>query len=164
MASFDIVSKLDMGEMKNALDQALREIKGRYDFKGSQIEVTLKEAQNQIHLLAEDDYKLKAALEILRKRMAGRGIGMKSIEPGPIEASGNQMQKQVIDLKSGIDKDMGRVINRLIKSSSFKVTSSYLDEKIRVQGKKIDDLQGIFQELRLHDDVKVELKMENMKS
>ncbi len=161
MPSFDLVSKLEMGELKNAMDQANREISGRYDFKGSSITLELK--GEVIELIAEDDYKMRAALDILRSKMGKRNIGMKSVEPGDIVPTGNQMLKQVMNLRNGIDKEQAKVINKLVKASDRKVTSAYLDEKVRITGKKIDDLQGIYHDLRNHDDVKVDLQMENIK-
>ena len=89
---------------------------------------------------------------------------MKNIEPGDVVPTGNQMLKQVIVLKNGIDKDQGKKINKIIKEGKFKVTSSYMDEKVRITGKKIDDLQSIYTMLRNHKDVVVELQMDNMKS
>jgi uncharacterized protein YajQ (UPF0234 family) len=161
MASFDIVSKLDMGEMKNVVNMAQKQITGRYDFKGSNITMELKETT--IELKAEDEYKMGAALDILRGVMAKRGIGMKAVEPGEIQPTGNQMLKQTLSLQNGVDKDQGKAINKIIKNSGMKLTSSYLDEKVRVTGKKIDDLQTIFSLVKNHEDVKVDLKMENMK-
>jgi uncharacterized protein YajQ (UPF0234 family) len=95
--------------------------------------------------------------------MGKRGLGLKGLDVGEITPTGNQMLKQIIGIKSGIDKEHGRIINKAIKSSGFKVSSQYLDEKIRITGKKIDDLQSTFQMLKSHKDVKIDLKMENMK-
>lgn len=162
MPSFDLVSKLDMGEMKNVVNMAQKVIAGRYDFKGSDTTIEFK-GENQLEVRADDDYKIKTALEILRAQMAKRDMGMRSIDPQDIEPSGNQKLKQMINLRSGIDKDTGKLLNKLIKESGIKVTSSYMDEKIRVQSKNIDDLQACFHMLRTHKDVKVDLQMENMK-
>jgi cyclic-di-GMP-binding protein len=163
MASFDLVSKLDMGEVKNALTQAQKELSSRYDFKGSKVALELK-GEASLELTAEDEYKMGAALEILRAKLIKRSLGMKNIEPGDINPAGNQMLKQVIVLKNGIDKEQGKKINKIIKEGKFKVTSTYLDEKVRITGKKIDDLQTIYSMLRSHKDVVVELQMENMKA
>ncbi len=162
MPSFDLVSKLDMGELKNALTQAQKELSSRYDFKGSKVSLDLK-SETSLELVAEDEYKMGAALDILRSKMIKRNLGMKNIQPGDIIPIGNQMLKQVIDLKNGVDKEQAKKINKIIKEGKFKVTSSYLDEKVRVTGKKIDDLQAVFSDLKTHKDVEVELQMENMK-
>lgn len=161
MPSCDLVSKLDMGEVKNVLNMAEKQMTGRYDFKGSQATMELKESV--IEIKAEDDTKLRAALDILRTNMAKRSIGMKSMEVTDPEPSGNRMFKQTLKLKFGIDKDQGKIINKLVKDSGMKVQSSYLDEKIRLTAKQIDDLQEAFRMLREHDDVTLDIQMENMK-
>jgi cyclic-di-GMP-binding protein len=163
MPSFDLVSKLDMGEVKNALMQAQKELSSRYDFKGSKVSLELK-GETALELTAEDEYKMGAALEIFRAKLIKRSLGMKNIEPGDIAPAGNQMLKQTIVLKNGIDKEQGKKINKIIKEGKFKVSSSYLEEKVRITGKKIDDLQIIFSMLKNHKDVSIELQMENMKS
>jgi uncharacterized protein YajQ (UPF0234 family) len=161
MPSFDLVSKTDMMEMKNALQMAQKEVNSRYDFKGSDVTFELKETA--IELRAEDDYKMKAALEILRGQMLKRSIGQRCIDPQKVEPSGNRMLKQIINIKNGIDKEKAKAINKLIKESGLKVQSSILDDKIRLTGKKIDDLQDAYRIIRSHKDVDIELQMENMK-
>jgi uncharacterized protein YajQ (UPF0234 family) len=161
MPSFDLVSKTDMMEMKNALQMAQKEVNSRYDFKGSDTSFELKESA--IELRADDDYKMKAALEILRGQLVKRNIGQRCIDPQKVEPSGNRMLKQTINIKNGIDKEKARTINKLVKESGLKVSSSILDDKIRLTGKKIDDLQEVFQFLRKHKDVDIELQIENMK-
>ena len=161
MPSFDLVSKTDMMEMKNAILMAQKEINTRYDFKGSEVSLELKETT--IELRAEDDYKMKAALEILRGQLVKRNIGQRCIDPQKVEPSGNRMMKQVINIKNGIEKEKARAINKIIKESGLKVSSSIMDDKIRMTAKKIDDLQGAYQMLRTNKEVDIELQMENMK-
>ena len=161
MPSFDLVSKTDMMEMKNAIQMAQKEINTRYDFKGSEVSLELKETT--IELKAEDDYKMKAALEILRGQLVKRNIGQRCIDPQKIEPSGNRMMKQTINIKNGIEKEKARAINKIIKESGLKVSSSIMDDKIRMTAKKIDDLQGAYQMLRTNKEVDIELQMENMK-
>ncbi|NOT78399.1 MAG: YajQ family cyclic di-GMP-binding protein [Bacteriovoracaceae bacterium] len=161
MPSFDLVSKTDMMEMKNALQMAQKEINARYDFKGSDVTLELKETT--IELRAEDDYKMKAALEIFRGQLVKRNIGQRCIDPQKVEPSGNRMMKQTINIKNGIEKEKAKQINKILKESGLKVSSSILDDKIRLTGKKIDDLQEAYQMLRAHKDVEIELQMENMK-
>lgn len=161
MPSFDLVSKTDMMELKNALQMAQKEVNSRYDFKGSDVSFELKETL--IELRAEDDYKMKAALEILRNQLVKRQIGQRCIDPQKIEPSGNRMLKQIINIKNGIDKEKARTINKLIKDSGLKVQSSIMDDKIRLTGKKIDDLQEAYRMIRVHKDVDIEIQMENMK-
>lgn len=161
MPSFDLVSKTDMMEMKNAIQMAQKEINARYDFKGSDVSLELKDTT--IELKAEDDYKMKAALEILRGQLVKRNIGQRCIDPQKIEPSGNRMMKQTINIKNGIEKEKAKAINKIIKESGLKVTSSIMDDKIRMTAKKIDDLQGAYQMLRSNKEVDIELQMENMK-
>lgn len=161
MPSFDLVSKTDMMEMKNALGMAQKEINARYDFKGSDVTLELKDTL--IELRAEDDYKMKAALEIFRGQLVKRNIGQRCIDPQKVEPSGNRMMKQIINIKNGIEKEKAKIINKIIKDSGLKVQSSIMDEKIRVTAKKIDDLQEVYQMLRQNKDVDIELQMENMK-
>lgn len=161
MPSFDIVSKVDSGELKNAVLQAQKEIATRFDFKGSKTSIEL--TSEHIEIKGENEVRVKGALDVLRTKMAKRNVGMRTFDAGEIEASGSQMWKQILKLKQGIDKDQGRIINRLVKESGFKITSSYLDEKIRVQGKKIDELQAFWSYIRGHKEVLVDLQMENMK-
>lgn len=161
MPSFDLVSKTDMMEMKNALQMAQKEINQRYDFKGSDVTLELKDTT--IELKAEDDYKMKAALEILRGQLVKRNIGQRCIDPQKVEPSGNRMMKQVINIKNGIEKEKAKQINKIIKDAGLKVQSSIMDDKIRITGKKIDDLQEAYQMLRANKDVDIELQMENMK-
>lgn len=161
MPSFDLVSKTDMMEMKNAINMAQKEMNARYDFKGSNVELEFKETS--IDLRAEDDYKMKAALDIFRGQLVKRNLGQKCIDPQKVEPHGNRMLKQNILIKNGIEKEMAKKINKIIKDSGLKVQSSIMDDKIRVTAKKIDDLQEVYQMLRNHKDVTVELQMENMK-
>jgi len=161
MPSFDLVSKTDMMEMKNAIQMAQKEINARYDFKGSDVSLELKDTT--IELKAEDDYKMKAALEILRGQLVKRNIGQRCIDPQKIEPSGNRMMKQTINIKNGIEKEKAKAINKIIKDSGLKVSSSIIDDKIRLTAKKIDDLQGAYQMLRTNKEVDIELQMENMK-
>ncbi len=161
MPSFDLVSKIDSSELHNALEQTKKEIAGRFDFKGSTASIELKE--EKLHLQAEDDYKIKALLDIFRTKMVKRGIGVNAIEPQKIEPSGNRMLKQDLLLKSGIAKDDAKTIHKMIKDSKLKVTASTLEDKIRITGKKIDDLQAVFAMLKKSPDIKIELQMDNIK-
>lgn len=162
MPSYDIVSKLDMGEIKNALDQARREIEGRYDFKGSNTTVELKD-EKAIEVITGNDYQIKASIDIIRTRFAKRGIGMRCLEPGEPTPTGNRQMKVMIELKSGIDKDNGKVINKIIKDSKLKLSGQYMDERVRVTGKSIDELQSLWAIVKASEEIKVDLQMENMK-
>ena len=162
MPSFDLVSQMDMGELKNAIQMAQKQISGRYDFKGSSCAIDLK-SPSEIKIVGDSEYQVQAALEILYQSMGKRNLGIKGLEPQDISPSGNQKYKLDVVIHNGINKEKAKTINKLIKDSSFKVTSQYLDEKIRITGKKIDDLQGIFKSLQGHKEVNIALAMENMK-
>ena len=162
MASFDIVSEINKGELKNAIDQAQREVSTRYDFKGSNTLIKLE--KDSLEIEAANEYQVKATVDIIRSKMVKRGIGVKSLSIGEIKPTGSQRFKIDGDFKSGIDKEMGKKINKIVKSSGLKISSAYLDEKIRITGKKIDDLQKCWGILKSNDDVEIDLQMENMKS
>ncbi len=162
MPSFDLVSKMDIGELKNAINMANKQIAGRYDFKGSKCGIELK-GDNAIEILGESEYQVKAALDILYTNMGKRNLSLKGIEPQEVHPSGNKMYKQDIIVHSGIDKEKGKKINKIIKESKLKITSQYLDEKVRISGKKIDDLQTIYHLLKEHKEINIPLAMENMK-
>jgi hypothetical protein len=163
MPSFDLISKLDIGELKNALNMAQKQIAGRYDFKGSNVSIELIKNDSEILIKAEDEYKVKAALDIFYDSMGKRNLGLKGLEVGDVAPTGNQMYKLEVVVKSGIDKEQGKIINKIIKTSGLKVTSQYLDEKIRLTSKKIDALQETYSMLKSHKEVTVDLSMENMK-
>ena len=163
MASFDLVSRIDEMELSNALKNTEKMIQGRFDFKGSDAKAEYKEKEKVIELRAEDEMKIKAVLDILRTNMGKRGIGMRGMKESEIENSGLKNKKMTLSLTTGFDKDAQKLMNRLIKESGFKGKSNYMDEKYRVESKSIDDLQTLFQFLRTHKDMNLELHMENMK-
>jgi uncharacterized protein YajQ (UPF0234 family) len=163
MASFDLVSRIDEMELSNALKNTEKMIQGRFDFKGSDAKAEYKEKEKVIELRAEDEMKLKAVLDILRTNMGKRGIGFKGMKESEIENSGLKNKKMTLSLTTGFDKDAQKLMNRLIKESAFKGKSQYMDEKYRIESKSIDELQTLFQFLRTHKDMNLELHMENMK-
>jgi len=163
MASFDLVSRIDEMELSNALKNTEKMIQGRFDFKGSDAKAEYKEKEKVIELRAEDEMKIKAVLDILRTNMGKRGIGMRGMKESEIENSGLKNKKMTLSLTTGFDKDAQKLMNRLIKESGFKGKSIYMDEKYRVESKSIDELQALFQFLKTHKDMNLELHMENMK-
>lgn len=163
MASFDLVSRIDEMELSNALKNTEKMVQGRFDFKGSEAKAEYKEKEKVIEIKAEDEMKIRAVLDILRTNMGKRGIGMRGMKESEIENSGLKNKKMTLSLTTGFDKDAQKLMNRLIKESGFKGKSNYMDEKYRVESKSIDDLQALFQFLRTHKDMNLELHMENMK-
>lgn len=162
MPSFDLVSSLDIGELKNVLNMAQKQISGRYDFKGSKCSIELKN-DKELEVVAETEMRIEAAMSILYSCMSKRGLGLKCLDLQKIVPTGHQMFKQTIVLNFGINKENGKLINKLIKESKCKVSSQYMDEKIRVTSKKIDELQNTFHMLKSHEDLQIDIRMENMK-
>lgn len=163
MASFDLVSKINEMELSNALKNTEKVIAGRFDFKGSEAKAEYKEKEKVIEIRAEDEMKVKSVLDILRTNMGKRGIGMRGMKESEIENSGLKNKKMTLSLTTGFDKDAQKLMNRLFKESGFKGKTQYMDEKYRIESKSIDELQALFQFLRNHKDMNLELHMENMK-
>lgn len=163
MASFDLVSKIDEMELQNALKNTEKVINGRFDFKGSEAKAEYKEKEKLIEIRGEDEMKVKTVLDILRTNMGKRGIGIRGMKESQIENSGLKNKKMTLTLTTGFDKDAQKLVNRLIKESGFKGKSQYMDEKFRLESKSIDELQALYQFLRNHKDMNLELHMENMK-
>jgi uncharacterized protein YajQ (UPF0234 family) len=162
MPSFDLISSLDIGELKNVINMAQKQVSGRYDFKGSTCKYTLLN-DKELELVAEDDYKIKAALSIFMDQMTKRNLGLKCLDIKEPESVGHNKLKQIIILNSGIDKENAKIINKVVKESGIKVSSQNLDEKIRFTSKKIDDLQKTFQIIKTSEVVKIDVSMSNMK-
>jgi uncharacterized protein YajQ (UPF0234 family) len=159
--SFDVVSSVDMMEMENAINQAEKEIKGRYDFKGSMAEIKLED--DSLKLNAEDEYKLGAMLDILRGKMVKRNVSLKSLKPGKIEKAFQGTLKQEVAIQNGISKEKAKEITAAIKESKIKVQTQISEDKIRVSGAKKDDLQAVIQLLRSKD-FDIDLQFVNMRS
>ncbi|HUC90902.1 MAG TPA: YajQ family cyclic di-GMP-binding protein [Paenibacillus sp.] len=156
--SFDIVSKVDMQELNNAIQQAEREIETRFDFKGSKS--SLKLEKEELVVASDDEYKLKAVIDILQGKMVKRGVPIGNLEYGKIEPASLGTVRQRIKLKQGIDQDAAKKINILIRDSKLKVKSQTQGDQIRVTGKSRDDLQAVMQLLR-GADLGVELQFTN---
>ncbi len=139
MPSFDIVSELDIQEVDNAVNQAKKEIGGRYDFKGSKAAIDWDRNAMTIH--AEDDYKLGAMKDILLKRLHSRGVDIRALTFSEAEPEGGQMWKIPVKLVQGIEKEKAKEIVKLIKDSNLKVQAQIQDDRIRVTSKSIDTLQ-----------------------
>ena len=139
MPSFDIVSKVEMQEVDNAVNQAVKEIGQRYDFKGSKSEIT--QEKDSIKVLADDDFKLKAVIDVLQSKFIKRGISIKALQYGKAESASGGMVRQVITIQQGISKEKGKEIIAVIKESKIKVQGQIQDDQVRVTGKNRDDLQ-----------------------
>ena len=149
MPSFDVVCELDLQEIDNAVQQTLRELGNRFDFKGTTFEVRREE--HVIHLHAQDDFKLRALAEILQERLAKRNVPLKAIQAGKPEPGPAGTAKQKLDLQKGIATDKAREIVKLVKDAKLKVQAAIQGEQVRITGKKRDDLQAVMQLLRAKD-------------
>jgi len=144
--SFDIVSKIDLQEVDNAIQQALKEIGQRYDFKGALAEI--RREDQTVHLHAQDDYKLRAMTEILNKRLAGRNVPLKGLSYGrALEATGGTL-RQEITLQRGIPQEQAKEIVRILKGSGLKVQPTIMADQVRIKGKSRDELQNAMRTLR----------------
>lgn len=161
MPSFDIVSKVEMQEVDNAVNQTIKEIDQRYDFKGSKSEVTLE--KEAIKVLADDDFRLKAIIDILQSKFIKRGISIKALDYGKAESASGGMVRQTITIRQGISKEKGKEICAIIKDSKLKVQGQIQEDQVRVTGKNIDDLQEIIRLLKAKD-LGVELQFVNFRS
>jgi uncharacterized protein YajQ (UPF0234 family) len=144
MPSFDIVSEVDLHEVSNAVDQTNREVGTRFDFKGTDARVEQKETVITVH--AENEFQVRQVLDILHNRMSKRGIDISSLSKGEVRNSGGK-STMLINVIQGIDQDSARKLVKKIKESKLKVQSSIQGDKVRVTGKKRDDLQKIISQL-----------------
>ena len=158
--SFDIACKLDMQEVANALDQTRREIATRYDLKGSKCEVALE--KTDLTVLAPDDMKLKAVLDILQSKLHRRGVPLKALSYGKAEQAAGGVLRQKIALQQGIPIEKAREIVKLIKNTKKKVQAAIQADQVRVSGKSIDDLQGVIQMLKV-EDLGIHMQFVNMR-
>jgi cyclic-di-GMP-binding protein len=159
--SFDIACKIDMQEVTNALDQARREIETRYDLKGSKNELTLD--KTDITVVAADDMKLKAVVDILQSRLHKRGVPLKALTYGTVEQASGGVLRQKISLQQGIPIEKAKEIVRLIKDTKLKVQAAIQADQVRVSGKNRDDLQKVIALLR-DQDLGIALQFTNYRS
>lgn len=161
MPSFDIVSEINTQEADNAVNQTLKEIEGRYDFKGSKS--VLLWDKKEITLTAEDDYKIGAMKDILQTKFHRRGIDIRALNYGKLEEMGGQMLKQKITLSQGIDKEKAKNITTYLKDLKLKIQPQLVDDKVRITSKSIDTLQEVMNLLRAKD-FGIPLQFNNMRS
>jgi len=145
--SFDVASEVNKQEVVNALDQTRREIRTRYDFKGSKCEV-LQPSETVIELTADDDYRLKAVIDILKSKLIKRGISLKSLIYGKVDSALGGLKKQRIEIKNGLTKEEQKEIVKLVKGASSKAQAQMQEDIVRVKSKSKDVLQQIMQFLK----------------
>ncbi|MCP8968276.1 YajQ family cyclic di-GMP-binding protein [Ectobacillus ponti] len=157
-SSFDIVSKVEMPEVTNAINLALKEIGTRYDFKGSKSDIKLE--KEEIVLISDDEFKLNQLADVLISKLAKRNVPIKNLEYGKVEGASGGTVRQRVTLKQGIDKELAKKINTIIKDTKLKVKSQVQDDQVRVTGKNRDDLQAIIAAVR-GADLPIELQFIN---
>ncbi|MEA2710900.1 MAG: cyclic-di-GMP-binding protein [Phycisphaerales bacterium] len=147
-SSFDIVSELNLQEMDNAITQAQKEIGTRYDFKGSAAAVEFDRKAKELTFTADGEPQLEAVRKVVVEKMIKRGVEPKAMDPQKVEQATHKTVRQKVKLKSGIDKDTAKIIQKQIKDLKLKVNASIQGEALRVSGSKKDDLQAVMAALR----------------
>jgi cyclic-di-GMP-binding protein len=150
MPTFDVVSEVDMQEVRNAVDQASREVATRFDFKGTGTSIELKEKSIELH--TENDQRLKALTQLLEEKMVRRKVSLKALAYGKVEEAAKGTVRQTVSLSVGINQDKGREIGKFLKELGIKGLQHQVQgEQLRVTSKKRDDLQDAIAALRDHD-------------
>ncbi len=149
--SFDIVSKVDLQEVSNAIIQAMKEIGQRFDFRGSKSKIDLDKARNEIQIVSDDEYKMKNVIDILESKLIKRKVPLKALSYGKVEDAASSTVRQVVTLQQGIPTEKGKEIVKIIKGTKLKVQSEIQKDQLRVRAKKIDDLQSLMKLLKEKD-------------
>jgi uncharacterized protein YajQ (UPF0234 family) len=163
MPSFDIVCKVDMQSLDNAINVVKKEISTRYDFKGSPVNITLNKKEMTISLEVENEMKMRQVEDVILSRAMRQGIDARALDLTKEAYPSGKVWKKEVPVKNGISREDAKTITRLIKDSDLKVQTQIMDDTVRVSGKKIDDLQSV---IRLCKESKLELPLQyiNMKS
>ncbi|MBU2603630.1 MAG: YajQ family cyclic di-GMP-binding protein [Actinobacteria bacterium] len=162
MPTFDVVSRVDMQEMDNAVNMIKKEVATRYDFRGSKTEIDLDRKEAVIKILTEDDMRLRALRELLISKSVKRSIDTKVFDFGDPERAGGDMLRQEVRVSVGVDTEAARKVVKLIKDAKLKVQASIQGDEVRVSGKKRDDLQEVIALLR-EADLGIPLQFVNMR-
>lgn len=164
MPSFDIVSKVDLHELDNAVNQTQKELATRYDFQGTRTEVKLAEDQTTVQLKSVNEDRVQAAYDVLLTKMAKRGISLRSITRGAMDSGALGSVKQTVTIQQGIPVEKGKEVAKLLKESKIKVQASIQGDQLRVTGKKRDDLQEAIALLKTQQDaLAVEMQFTNFR-
>lgn len=148
--SFDIVSEINTAEMHNAVVQAQHEIAVRYDFKGTRASIDYNKKENTLTLLADHKGQLETVIQILKEKMAKRGVAVNALRRGKLEEASHDTVRETLKLHIGVESDDAKKIVKQIKQLGLKVQSQIMDNKVRVTGKKIDELQSVISYLKEH--------------
>jgi len=160
MPSFDVVSKVAMHEVDNAIQQAQKEVGTRYDFRDTQ--TSIERTEDGIMLRGNSEGRVEAALTVLQEKMVRRKVSLKTLDAQKIEPSGGSTYRQLIKLNQGINKDKAKDVVKFLKDTKLRVQAAIQGDAVRVSGKKRDDLQECIQALRSHD-FGIELQYENFR-
>jgi len=161
--TFDVVSKIELPEVLNAVQQALKEVQQRYDLKDSHSNIELNEKDNKIALASKDEFKMKAVVEILESKLVKRKVPLKGLSYGPLLPAGGSTVRQEITLQQGISTEKAREIVKKIKDSKLKVQASIQGDFVRVSGKDRDTLQSVIKLLR-ENDFGIEMQFTNYRT
>ena len=149
--SFDVVSKVDLQEVSNAVAQAGKEIATRFDFRGSSSKIEWNDKELELTLISDDEQKLKSVVDILETRLVKRGVAIKALDFGKIEPAASATVRQVVKIQQGIASEKAKEIVKAIKDRKIKVQASIQADQVRVTGRSKDDLQGVMTLLRGRD-------------
>jgi cyclic-di-GMP-binding protein len=161
--SFDIVSKIDVAEVTNAINQAMKEVQQRFDFKGSKSAITLEDKDQAMVLLSDDEFKLRSLNDILQQKLVKRGVPLRGLTYGKIEPAAGGTVRQRVDLQQGIPIEKSREIVKLIKDTKLKVQAAINGDFVRVSGKDRDTLQEVIKMLR-DKDLGIHMEFTNYRS
>ena len=163
-SSFDITSTVDLQEVDNAVNQARKEIAQRFDFKGATAEIDFSKKDGTLTLLADDDYKLKALIDVIQSKLIKRGVPIRNLDYGEVEQAFSGKARQTISLVTGISTEKGKEIVKSIKGAGFKKVNAQIQEdEVRVSSPSIDELQAVIAHLRKQD-FGLELSFGNFRS
>ena len=148
--SFDVVSEINHAEMHNAIVQAQHELAVRFDFKGTRASIEFDKKENQLTLTADHKGQLDTVLQMVKEKMARRGVAVNALKRGKIEDATHESGREILTLHTGIESEDARKLVKEIKQLKIKVQAQIMDEKVRVTGKKLDELQAVIAHLKAH--------------
>jgi hypothetical protein len=149
--SFDIVSEVNLQEVDNGVNQAIKEIGQRYDFKGSKSSIELNQKEHLLIVASDDEFKMKSVIDVLQSKLIKRGVPIKALDYGSVEPASGGTVRRTIKLRVGISKADAKLLVKMIKDSNLKVQAQIMEDQVRVTGKNKDDLQTIISRLRAAD-------------
>jgi cyclic-di-GMP-binding protein len=163
-STFDVTSSMDLQEVDNALNQARKEVQQRYDFRGATAEIEFDRKAGTLSLLADDEYRLRALVDVIQGKLIRRGVPIRNLDYGEVEQASGSRARQVITLVQSISTEKGKEIVRSIRDAGFKkVNAQIQDEQVRVSSPSIDELQAVIAHLKAQD-FGLELSFGNFRS